>query len=107
MPDNLKIGKLEKYLTAQVKTESKSKSGQVVAVWSDAFNFYAKQSDIKTTETFVAQMTIAPSVVVFSTWFRSDLTRKNRIYDDGVYYQIIEVVKNKIYMDLYCHRIDE
>ena len=107
MPDNLKIGRMDVYLTAQVKTETKSAKGQVVATWTDSFGFYAKQSDIKTTESFVAQMTVAPSTVVFSTWYRDDLTRKNRIFDGDDYYLIVETVKNFTYMDIRCQRIDE
>ena len=107
MPDNLKIGKMDVYLTAQVKTETKTAKGQIVQTWTDSFCFYAKMTDIKTIENFVAQMTVSPSNVTYSTWYRNDLTRKNRIFDGDDYYQIIETSKNFVYINILCQRIDD
>ena len=107
MPDNLSVGKMDLYLTAQVKTETKSVKGQVVAVWADSFKFFASHSDTKIAESLVAKMTVAPVTVVFSTWYRPDITRKLRIYDGTDHYLVTEITRNKIYMDITCNRIEE
>lgn len=98
---------MELYLTAQVKTETKSVKGQVVPVWTDSFKFFASQSDVMVSESLVAKMTVAPVTVVFSTWDRPDFTRKLRIFDGTDHYLITEIVRNKIYMHITCNRIDD
>lgn len=107
MPDRINIGKMDRYLVVQSKTETKSAKGQVIPVWTDSFPIYASQTDDIVSESFSKLGFVAPVTTTFSTHFRADLDRTKRLKIDGDYWNIISVARDRIYMKLECQRFDE
>lgn len=110
MPDNLKIGSMDQWLTAQSKVETKDAKGKVTQTWTNAFNFFASASAVKSQENFSALATVAPETVMFTTHARNDLNRALRIKDvDSNYWEIILVrrISGNMYMEIECQRLND
>jgi len=107
MPDRVRIGKMDRYLMAQSKVDTKTAKGGTSTVWSDAFAFFADQADVVTTETFSAIATIAPVTTTFITHFRTDLKRTMRIKQDADFWNIITIMRDGITMKIECQRMDD
>ena len=107
MPDRISVGKMDRYITAQVKTETKSAKGQVVASWVDSFSFFASQDDTVTRETLSAIVTVSPVTTSFSTHYRSDLTRQMRLKSEGDIWMINSIIRDRFYIKIECQRMDD
>lgn len=107
MPDRVNIGAMDRYLTAQTKTEAKSSKGQMVPTWTDSFSFFATQNDNVVTESFSTLQFVAPVTTTFSTHYRVDLLRTMRLKLDGEYWNITNIARDRIYMKIECQRIDD
>jgi SPP1 family predicted phage head-tail adaptor len=107
MPDRVSTGKMDRYITAQVKTESKSAKGQVIATWVDVFSFFASQDDAVVRESLSAIATIAPVSTSFSTHYRSDITRQMRLKCEGEIWMITSIIRDRFYMKIDCQRMDD
>ena len=102
MRDRVKIYEMDRYLTAQLDVESKSKGGQIVHTWIDQFSFFASQADVTINENFSKQVYVAPATTTFTTHYRTDLNRSMRLKLDGEYWNIIGFTKDKFFVKINC-----
>ncbi|MEI7524550.1 MAG: head-tail adaptor protein [Mariniphaga sp.] len=107
MPNRINIGEMDRFLTAQTKIQSKTAKGQVIAVWGDAFSFFAAQTDNAVTESFSTVAFIAPVTTTFTTHFRLDLVRTMRLNLEGDFWNILNITRDRIWMKIECQRFDE
>lgn len=107
MPDRIKIYEMDRYITAQIDIELKSKGGQILHTWTDQFTFFASQSDVAINENFSKQAYVAPAITTFTTHFRQDLTRSMRLKLDGEYWSVIGFAKDKFFIKINCQRQDD
>ena len=107
MPNRVNIGEMDRYVTAQTKTQSKTSKGQVIADWVDSFSFFATQTDNAVTESFSTVAFIAPVTTTFTTHFRPDLVRTMRLNLEGDFWNILNIARDRIWMKIECQRFDE
>lgn len=107
MPDRVKIGTMDRYLIAQSKEETKTGKGGMLNVWTDAFHFFAAQSDDVVTESFSALATIAPVTTTFTTHFRADINRKMRIKQGEDFWNIVTIARDGIMIKIGCNRMED
>ena len=106
MPDSLKVGEMRFYLVALRGTEVKGDRGQKTITWVPAFNFYASKASLELNEQFSSVLTVPSETVIFSTWFRSDLTNAMRIQEGADIWHVIGITPNQVSMQIKCRRIE-
>lgn len=107
MSDRLDVGKMDRYLIAQVDTVTKSPGGQIKHTWTDSFPFWAEQSDDIVSENITEIATVATVTTIFITHYRPDLVRTMRIKQDSDFWLITNIQKDRITMKISCERLDE
>lgn len=87
----MEAGKLNRYVTIQSKTTSRSASGRNYETWSTLASVWANKLPRAGNEGIEADRNVYRIFDEWEIYYLSTVTPKCRIYYDGVYYNIISV----------------
>lgn len=85
-------GRMDRKITLQVHTESRSSSGAFIKAWADLAEVWAEVIEVSGRERFAADREIGTRAARFMIWYRPGLSVKaHRINYDGATWDIVGI----------------
>lgn len=89
----MRAGELDRLITIESRTESRSATGAATYTWSPLATVWAKVKPVRGQEYFAASQVNAQIDAVFIIRHRSDITRTMRVDYAGEYYDIQDIAE--------------
>lgn len=89
----MRAGELDRRVTIEQPTETRDSYGEPVTTWSELATVWASREDMRGQERFTAQQVHSELTTVFRMRYRDDVTTKMRLKENGVIFDIEEVVE--------------
>lgn len=89
----MRAGDLDRKITIESRTESRSATGAATYTWAALATVWAKVKPVRGQEYFAAQQVNAQIDAVFTIYYRADITRTMRINYGGEYYDIQDIAE--------------
>lgn len=89
----MRAGELDRRITIESRTESRSTTGAATYTWATLATVWAKVKPVRGQEYFAASQVNAQVDAIFTIRYRADITRTMRISYGGEYYDIQDIAE--------------
>lgn len=100
----MRAGKLDRRITFQEKSVTRSARGEPVETWVDVATVWAQSRPNRGTERFATMQNVGKAVITLALRWRDDVTILNRISFDGKLWDILDVreIGRRVGLEIDC-----